>query len=1175
MRVKQLTIAARAICVLAIACVCMFGQISSSVVGTVMDPANATVAGADVTLKDQSTGAERTTKTSAEGLFRFVNINAGTFTITSKAPGFKTRIQKDVAVSSSETRDVGNLTLEIGNVSDQISVNADAPPIQLASSEKALTMDQVQIENVPLRGRDIFQFIGTLPGVIDLGAHDFRNAYSVQNMSMNGNTSMMNVTVDGLTAMDTGCGNCLVQGNPNMDAVAEVKVLSSNYQAEFGRNSGGTITLVTKSGTQSFHGSGWWTHRHEEFNSNTYFNNRSGVAKPKYRFNLDGWSFGGPVYIPGKLNTSKKKLFFFASQEYTQQFVSSSLKQNNMPTALERIGDFSRTVNTNNTLIVIKNPTTAVAFPGNVIPQSQIGQFDPTGVGAKVLGIFPQTNYNPSVGTADYLKFNYQELNGGQHPLRDDVARLDGYITSKLSGYIRLVNDKDITTDPFAGFTFTYSPQIHPVPAYNISGALTYTVSPTLVNEFNLGKSGSDWNYSYIDPSKLSRSLFGNPPKLFPVTYDDPANVQSLTIEHMFSFIPNVSFGSIPSSATSISLGRETPNPVHNWSIVDNVSKVAGKHNFKFGLYMEYDWKFQANGQNYAGSYNFGNDSNNAAFGTGNGYANALLGYYSVYTEQTKRMTNIVDYWNHEWYAQDNWRVSRRLTLDLGIRFYHQTPQVDEAGTWAIFDPTKYSASAAPRIYSPVLVNGLRLAQDPLTQATAPAAAIGAFVPGSGSYSNGMIALGKGQPAYQQTPVVVAAPRIGFAYDVFGDGKTAIRGGFGIFYNRVNGNSVYNMTGNPPNSYTATVYDSTINNLAIGGGGLIAPTTINYYGGTAQWDSVRNASFGVQHSIGWNTTIDASWVGDWGVNQPWTVNLNPIPLGANFAAVNADPTKKQTPTPQPLPTVFERSKYPGWGDINSRAWGGHTNYHALQSTLTHRYSRGLEFGVNYTWSKALGTTSFQPLVANNESWNYGPLSTDRRQVASINTVYDLPGLGKKLDSKFLGIFTDHWVSSSIITFSTGSPFTPGFSTSSTFDITGSSSLGARISVIGDARAPSAVPNTYFNTAAFGLATTLNAATGLPNTTTLGSAGVNILNGPAYTNYDVNLAKRIPVGSDVRRAFVLRLEGYNLFNHAEFSGLSTSVQFDKNTGLQLANQTFGQVNSARPARIMSGVLRFEF
>ena len=1176
MRVKKLHTIATSICLLAASCACLPGQtISSTLLGTVVDPAGAVIVGAEVQITDQANTQTRNMKTSAEGLFRFVDIEAGKYTITVKAPGFKTRVQPDVEVQSTDTRDVGRVAMELGNISDQVTVTAEVAAIELSSSAKSREVDDTEIENMPERGRDIFGYIGTLPGIIDTSAtsRNYSNSYSAGGLTMNGNLSMMNVTVDGLTGMDVGCGNCLVEGNANMDALQEVKVLSSNYEAEYGRNSGGTIMLITKSGTTQFHGTGWWTHRHEDLNANTFFNNQADVAKPKYRYNVAGWSFGGPVYIPHHWNTDKHRLFLFGSEEFTNQYPGASLEQQNMPTALERTGNFSQSVNTNGALIVVKNPTTATAYPNNIIPPST---FDPTGIGSTILNFFPLPNYSPAPGNPNFDKYNFEILNGGKFPIRNYVARADVNITSKLNGYFRMVTASQTTYDPFAGFPFPYSAQYFKEPAFNYSGALTYTLKPNLVNEFNFGKAGSDWNYAYIDPSNLARSVFGStqdpagPPLLFNKTFGNPANVQSLADpSHMYDFIPNVSFGSIPSSATSISTQREAPNPVHDYSGVDNISWVTGKHTLKAGVYLEYDWKYQPNGQGYLGSFNFGNDGANTAFGAQDGYANALLGYYSSYTEQTQRETNIVDYWNVEWFVQDNWKVNRRLTLDLGVRFYHQTPQVDENGTWAIFNPADYNPATLPRLFVPYInATGQRVAEDPATGATAPAGAIGAYVPGTGNLADGMVPLGKGVDSYHQSPPVVAAPRIGFAYDLFGDGKTAIRGGFGIFYNRVNGNSVYGMTGNPPNSYNATVYDGTIQQLTqLGtGGGYIAPSSVSWYS-NGQWDSERNASFGIQRNVGWNTVLDASWVGTWGVNQPWTYNINSIPLGADFQAANADPTKPGSV----LASIFERTIYPGWGNLTQQAWGGSTNYNSLQTSVRHRLQHGVEISANFTWARSMGLTSFQPLVANNAEYNYGPSSIDRRRVLNFNYTYQLPQPGKLTHDKYLGIITDHWVLSGITTMQTGAPFTPSAGTNPTVDITGSSSLGARIQVIGAAQANGPGANypvnnvgqpTYFNTSAFTIAPV----------GTIGNAGVNQLYGPGFMNFDASIARRIPVGSE-KRVFVLRFEAYNIFNHAEFSGLNTGATYNA-SNVQITN-TFGTASSTRPARICSGVLRFEF
>jgi hypothetical protein len=313
--------------------------------------------------------------------------------------------------------------------------------------------------------------------------------------------------------------------------------------------------------------------------------------------------------------------------------------------------------------------------------------------------------------------------------------------------------------------------------------------------------------------------------------------------------------------------------------------------------------------------------------------------------------------------------------------------------------------------------------------------------------------------------------------------------------------------------------------------------------------------------------LDASWVGTWGVNQPWTYNINSIPLGADFQAANADPTKPGSV----LASIFERTIYPGWGNLTQQAWGGSTNYNSLQTSVRHRLQHGVEISANFTWARSMGLTSFQPLVANNAEYNYGPSSIDRRRVLNFNYTYQLPQPGKLTHDKYLGIITDHWVLSGITTMQTGAPFTPSAGTNPTVDITGSSSLGARIQVIGAAQANGPGANypvnnvgqpTYFNTSAFTIAPV----------GTIGNAGVNQLYGPGFMNFDASIARRVPVGSE-KRVFVLRFEAYNIFNHAEFSGLNTGATYNA-SNVQITN-TFGTASSTRPARICSGVLRFEF
>ena len=460
MKAKRL---AQLICALTLFSTCQFAQtVSSSLQGIVLDPANALVPNAEVTLTGLDTGSKRSVTTDTSGLFRFLDITPGNYSLTIKVTGFKSLNETNINLAANETRDLGRLTLELGNTTETISVMAEATAIQLASSEKSQLVDGAQLSDVTLKGRDLFGYMKLVPGVVDnssgstnAGNRDVTSPNAIRGITINGNTSALNFAVDGITDMDTG-SNSTLHYEPNIDSIQEMKILTSNYQAEFGRNSGGTITLVTKNGTQQFHGSMAWNHRNEGLNANLWQNNRNGVnaaglpVSPisPYRFNVETYTIGGPAYIPHLLNKQKTRLFFFWSQEYTGQFVTGGVQNKYTPTALERQGDFSHSFQNNGALIVITDPNTGAPFPGNLIPASRI-----TPVGQAMLNFFPLPNF---VGTGSQANIvNYFEAASATHPRRNDVLRLDGNITSKMSGYFRWINDHDDMVALYQGVSFS------------------------------------------------------------------------------------------------------------------------------------------------------------------------------------------------------------------------------------------------------------------------------------------------------------------------------------------------------------------------------------------------------------------------------------------------------------------------------------------------------------------------------------------------------------------------------------------------------------------------------------------------------------------------------------------------------------------------------------------------
>lgn len=1136
-----------------VACLPSIAQnVSSSLTVVLIDSTGAAIPGAECKLTSSATGTVYRSVSSTDGTVIFPTILAGNYTFSAEKSGFRQLVAKDIQVTASQVRSLGRLAMEIGEVRQAVNVTAEVSAVQLASAEKAGTITEEQLRDVALKGRDVIGLMTTIPGVVDNGSQRRETAAraAIGGLFVNGaREGQKNVTVDGITNMDTG-SNTSMHYEPNMDAIAEVKILTSNYQAEYGRNAGGVITLITKSGTTSFHGSAYWFYRHESLRANNFFNNRTGTPNPPYRYRINGWSLGGPVFIPGKFNQDKSKLFFFFSQELVGSRVDYPTRLINVPTALERNGDFSRSLDVSGNLIPVRDPLTGQSFPGNVIPAARLNA-----LGKSILNFYPTPNYTDPDPRNAY-RWNYRSTYSGTNPLRQEIARVDWNPTPKWQMYYRMAFDHQKALRPY-GYWYTgnlnylLTPVAQRLPTDAHAVHVTNVLTPTLVNEFIIGRSQNALYFDYEDPSLVSRSLLPGLKRWY--NNNDPGS----------QFLPDLGFGGQPANPVNSGLG---PIPYYNWnpilSFVDNVSKIWGAHTVKAGFYVERTTKYQVGNGNPRGAFSFSRDVNNP-FDSNHSFANALLGTMQSYTESTGRLDADYLFWNVEWYLQDNWRVSRRLTLDLGLRFYHVPPTTDTLGTLATFDPAFYSLSNAPALYVPARdPSGRRVAQDPRTGAYAPVPLIGQYVPGSGDYANGMKVGGKdGYPeGLYTTSALHLAPRFGFAYDIFGNGKTALRGGFGVFRDRLMGNPTYYAAGNPPITYSPVAYYSTLDTYAQSGG-AVGPSDLRILFGQATPTTTMNFSFGIQHQLG-GTVLDASYVGSQSRHLVGKRNINPIPMYARFDPANQDPTQPG----RPLPDNFLRP-IKGWGNIDYQEFGYNSNYNAFQFSVNRRMSRGLQFGAAYTWSKTLGTVpseydSVSPYFAG-RSRNYGPLNFDRRQMLVFNYIYELPKIAEKIGVRSLRWVTDDWQISGITSFVDGAPFTPGYSTTDGADLTGSSE-GARIDVIGDAYLPKGDRTFYrnFNTAAFAR----------PAVRTFGTSGVNILTGPGINNWDITVGKRFRLGAE-SRYLQFRAEMYNAWNHTQFSGLFTNALFDP-AGNQ-RDPNFGAFSSARDARIIQFSLRLAF
>ena len=1119
--------------------------ITGSIVGTIQDPSGSAVPAVEVKLKSVDKGFERGTQTSATGDFAFRNIPPGEYALTVTVQGFRRLERKGLALSQSETLATGVTTLEVGAVADAITVTSQGAVVQTASSERGSVITAAQVETIPVRGRNAWDLMQLMPGVVPAAA---TNESISRNTRMNVNGGRINsisVVVDGMGMNQIGnFANELL--NVSMDAVEEVKVLMSNYQAEYGRTSGAEVQLATKSGKREFHGLFSYFKRHEQFNANSFFNNRNSQPKGRYRFNTFNYNIGGPIYIPGKFNTEKNKLFFFFSQEFWPVTTTGSGRLT-VPSELERAGNFSQSVDLNNAVIPIIDPTSRLPMAGNIIPASRI---DPSGQG--LLKVFPLPNFaNRQVSGGNY---NYLFNAETSSPQRFGTLRVDYNLNSRnqiygtYSFYLDRQNGWQVATTS-ANWnqlprTYWTDPKLF-VLRYN------FIATPTLVNELTLGGNGRKEGEDIV-PDLLDRNTRS---KIGFVAGQYSPGVNPLGL------IPNATFGGVPSPA-NLFLDNRTPllSTRMNIPLSDNLTKIYGGHVLKTGMLAERIFSTANAANPFNGSYSFARDVNNP-LDSGYAYSNAAFGVFSSYTEQLKRNTNTSWFTYVEGYVQDTWKVNRHLTLDIGLRLSHLGDEVLRGNLVSTFNRDFWDPAKAVKLVQPAIVGGKRVGIDPVTKVVYPATAIGAIAPGSGDPANGMVipAFNKSYPgSLIDTPALLVAPRFGFAYDPFGDGKTAIRGGVGLFNQRKD-----NTWGGPnpqvPIITTPTVFYGTLSTL-LASTGFTFPSTITSVKRDSKTPSAMNASLSVQRNVGFGTVVDVAYVGTFGRHLEWARDLNAVPIGANFLAKNADPTNAAVP----LPASFLRP-YPGFNNINQADWAANSSYHSMQVTATRRFAKGVQFGGAWTWSKAMGYVdtdgSSVSALVDPKIWNYSTAGYDRTHVVKLNYLWQVPGGPWK--NVLARQALRGWQLSGIMSFVTGAPLGVGYSLVTSKDITGTADLGARIVVTGNPNLTSG-EKTFarnFNTDVFAP----------PAVGTIGNAAKFLIRGPGVNNFDISVIKNIAVREPFKLQF--RCEMYNAFNHAQFTGIDTTARFDS-LGRQV-NASFGSYTAASSPRIIQLAFRAHF
>jgi hypothetical protein len=1144
-------------------------NVSGSIAGTVVDPQGQVVPGATVSVINESTGDPRVAVTDGRGNFVAAPLQPGTYTVRIEIAGFRKIERKANVLTASERLSIGTVMLDLGPVGETVVVEASGTHVNVGESQHSGLITAKQIEQIQVKGRDVTSLMRLLPGV--------RYEDTVESMGESFGTLVPHVggqrrdwnaiMIDGVLGNEIGQANRMAQ-QINLDAVAEVKVLLNTYRAEFGRTGGAQVQIVSKSGSAKYTGSTYYYGRHERFNANNFFNNSANLPKAKYRFNTYGFNLGGPL---NRGAAEDKKLFFFYSVEAPLTERPGPVRRFTLPTALERQGDFSQTLDSAGRLIVIRDPSTGQPFPGNVIPANRL---NPSG--RALLNLMPLPNATDRGFTQG--QFNYQTQTTAENPKLNNIARVDW------------------RPSPHDTFYFTFKDW------YSDQRGSEVTAGPAKWNWFNTHylntDRGGSVNYDRIVRSNvINEAAYGirqQTEQFHPVGEDDWKRIRRADIGYALGqfhpelnpegVVPKASFG-VPNSP-DLTFDNRIGQKGVGWlnSFRDNLTWLRGSHSFKTGVYLE--WLANTEGKGgvgagpWAGQFAFNVDTNNP-FDTGYGFSNALLGSFRDYTEIDAFPEVSARRFLSEWYVQDTWKAARRVTLDYGVRFLYYKPWNTSLPA-AVFVPERYDPKRAPRLYQPARVNNVNVAIDPATGQTLPNIFVGVFVPGSGDPYNGMVL--NTDPDYpkgfRDNQGVHLEPRLGIAWDVFGDGRTALHTSAGIYHNaHITARSMDSAASNPPAVNTPSIIYGTMDTLLQQAAFSSRPSNVFGLERDARTPTSYNWSIGVQREIGWGTVVDATYAGSATRNLEVVQNINVVPDGARFLDINPQNRDPRNPA-NPLPSEFLRP-YAGYQNITMRSNFGTSDYHALQVQVNRRYIRGLQFAAAYTYGRTKGIVDEDEgtlsAVRPVHEWNYAPYTSSQQQALVINYTWDVPrGSGLWNHALMRGLF-DGWQLSGENAFVSGDWAPVILATTDNFDFTGGdggngSDVGGGVRtvrpvIVGDPRAAngSATPGqegSWLNVAAF------QRPSGRGQ---YGNAARNVFQLPGVNNWNLAVFKNFSAGG--ARRFQFRWEVYNVLNHTQFSAIDSTARFDA-AGTQV-NAAFGKATAARNPRIMQGSIRFSF
>jgi len=1108
--------------------------------GVIHDSTGAAVAGTTVTLRNVETSQLRTTVSDTDGNFVFSEVLAGTYTITIDAKGFMPYREDNVILTATQRLAVRPIVLTIGSTTEEVTVNGNVATIETQSGEVSGYISDKQVTELPTIGRNFLSLLALVPGVIQSQDIDCPQCGGLG--TINGSRGQsLSLLLDGVPTMDTG-NQSGTPNIPSIDSLQEIKVLTTNYQAEFGRNYGADILATTKAGTAQFHGGAYYFVRNEAFNANSYFNNLYDEPRGRYRYNFPGYYLGGPVYIP-KIFPHRDKLFFFLAQEFLP--TSSPVTwRGTVPSDLERTGDFSQSYDTGGHLIPVYYPGTTTQFPGNKIPNGYWNS-----AGQALLDFFPHANYTDPT-------HNYNAVLTGTEDgtYRFEVVRLDYNINPHNQFYVRGNHDVNNSSgdDTWSGDTnFPHISVTEKEPADGIVGTYLHTFNSTTVNEVTIGV--SHFSQATI-PSAASITANNR-------TTDGITIPQFYSKNNLYNVPPNTSFGGI---ANAWNIGFESRFPFtgsdQDWVYTDNLSKVIKAHNLKAGINVEH---VARNGtawsplNSFNGTVVFDRNSANP-YDTNDAYANALVGSVDSYSESNSRPFAADRYTNVAWFVQDNWRATRRLTLDLGFRFIIEGPtHQGNNQTLSGFLPSLFNATTAPKLIQPVLnSSGQRVGYNPATGQDVNSILIGSIAPGSGTLWDGM----KQYQGWTMTnDGVHTMPRFGFAYDLFGNGKTAIRGGFGMFPGRVADDRNGDFLSEPPVQLDLNIPFTTVSQL-VPSNIVTSPDSVLGIQPSFVPPVTYNWSLGVQHDIGFRTAFGIAYVGSVARHMMVQNNFNAVDYGAQMKF--PDPTSLGSY----LPLDFARP-LGGLEDALYETFTSNSNYNSMQVTLERRFARSLTYGMAWTWSKAMDLedgdqNAVNPFI-NPRIRNYGKAGFDCTHDVVINYDYKLPGLKNE---RILNAIVGNWETSGILTFQSGTPMGMNLGIENVSNLTfgGGAGVDNRVDVVGNPHLSKGKRtfNNSFNTADIVMPSRITDPFGI------GNARKDVVRGPGVENTDLTAFKNIPWGEGAK-TMQLRFEAYNAFNHTQFNSVDTTTNFDPATGNQL-NTNFGAYNGANdPRRIQLG------